>query len=186
MFKLKALIFVCAGLVPLSSPAFAGGDEFQRLYELYSSTSTPENYKQMLKHSLDRMSHLKNLRDKVLRAKQADVVFGIVRAYAVPNPAVGVKHPLIRVETSGPADKIEIRVYAPGGALKEEAVVLKPVRDLGDVHIYEYRFASEDTPYGSCTFTVRAFGKNFSDSEVSGPMVFVNAGNFNYGGGRGK
>ena len=166
---------VFAGIIVFSAVCLSAQERTARVYELYNSTSTPENYKRILKFSIDRLERTKKTRAEDMRAKKPYPVFKFGKVYAVPNPAVGVKHPVIHIE-AGLADKIEVKIYAPDGSLREEAVITDSPKIIKGVYAFEYRFVSNDTPYGTSTFMVRAFKTGFAPLETSGKMIFVNTG----------
>ncbi|OGR67014.1 MAG: hypothetical protein A2081_03320 [Elusimicrobia bacterium GWC2_61_19] len=155
--------------------SFAAENRTTKLYELYNSTSTPQVYKQLLKQRIDRHTRVEKLCFKAKSDQNAAPAFKLGDFYAIPNPAMGIKHPIIHIET-GLADKIEIKIYSPDGSLKEEAVVTAPAKVINGLYIYEYRFASDTTPYGTCIYTVKAFKAGASPVEGSGKMIFVNTG----------
>lgn len=165
-----SVFFVAASCLPsrLAAQSVSG-----RIYELYNSTSTPRNYKSLLKSGIVRIEFKRPEDWKIVDGKpeRSPLKFGAV--YAVPNPAIGVKHPVVHVET-GLVDGIEIKFFSPEGALIEEAVILEPVRMSSGVSVFEYKFASNDTPKGSCAYTVRAFRDGFAPIQVSGSIAFMN------------
>jgi len=163
------------GFILFPGNSFSADKRTAKVYELYNSTSTPQVYKQLLKQRIDRHERVEKLRSKAKSDQNAAPAFKLGNVYAIPNPAMGVKHPIIHIET-GLADKIEIKIYSPDGSLKEEAVVTAPAKVINDRHVYEYRFASEKTPYGTCTYTVKAFKAGAAPAEGSGKMIFVNMG----------
>jgi len=160
-----------------------------KLYQLYNSTATPANQKPRLKHFMDRMTRVEKMRAAKRAGKlapkatdpasagvaAADPAFKLGKVYAYPNPAVGVKHPVIHIE-AGLADKIEIKIYNNTGNLVEEAALTESPKLIRGVYAYEYKFASENTPYGTCSFTVRALKSGFAPVEASGKIIFVNMG----------
>lgn len=153
-------------LVSLTGRCEAGPKD--RLYELYNSTSTPEHYK----HSLEPVIRRREKLAAVIVRRQG---FKLGRVYAHPNPAIDFKHPVIHVE-AGIADSVEIKVYAPDGALAEKAVITCPPKIIKGVYAYEYKFASDNTPYGTCAYTVRAYKNGYPPLEVEGKLTFVKWG----------
>ena len=125
---------------------------------------------------MDRRERTDKLRANARLAKAADLVFKLGRVYAVPNPAVGVKHPVIHIE-AGLADKIEIKIYDFAGKLIEEAVLIEPPALIKGVCSYEYKFMSEDTPNGACNYTVKAYKNGKQPLEAAGRLIFVKMGN---------
>ena len=160
-----------------------------KLYELYNSTSTPASQKPRLKHLIDRRERIEKIRDakragkptsKAIEASSAgasaaDSAFKLGKVYAYPYPAVGVKHPVIHIE-AGLADKVEIKIYDNTGKLVEEALLTDPPKIIKGGYAYEHKFASENTPYGTCSFTARAFKSGFDPIETSGKIIFINTG----------
>jgi hypothetical protein len=167
-----------------------------KLYELYNSTATPPNQKQRLKHFINRRERIKKIRSSSRAARQsalsapaeaqtaevsfagaqvADPAFKLGKVYAYPNPAVGVKHPVIHIE-AGLADKVEIKIYNNTGKLVEEAVLTEPPKNIKGVYAYEYKFFSDNTPYGTCSYTIRVFKSGYEPIDASGKMMFINTG----------
>ncbi|MDD5210671.1 MAG: hypothetical protein PHV36_14880 [Elusimicrobiales bacterium] len=178
------LPFICS-----TGSSHAADKRTNKLYELYNSTPTPANQKPRLKHFIDRRERIEKIRDakragkptsKAIEATSIDApavdsTFKLGKVYAYPYPAVGVKHPVIHIE-AGLADKVEIKVYDNTGKLVEEALLTDPPKIIRGVYAYEYKFASENTPSGACSFTVRAFKSGFDPIETSGKMIFINMG----------
>ncbi len=166
-FMDRPKIFLCLLAAAVLAPAglFAQGRE-KRLYELYNSTATPVQYKRILERRIERAE----TRKRALSRR-----FKLGSVYSYPNPAMGVKHPVIHVE-AGLADKVEIKIYAPDGSLAEETVLTDPPKPIRGVYAYEYRFASENTPYGTCSYTVKAFKNGAAPLEASGRMFFLRTG----------
>lgn len=142
-----------------------------RLYELYNSTSTPKQYKRAMEPMIKRRERMDQI-----RAKHALTVFKLGQVYAIPNPAVGVKHPVIHVE-AGLADKVEIKIYDPAGKLVEEAALTEPPVFVGGVYAYEYKFLSNETPNGTYGYTVKAYKSGKQPIEASGGIMFIRTGN---------
>ena len=158
------------GFILSPGNSFASDKRTARLYELSDSTSTPKIHQQLLKQRLDRHERVEKLRSKAMTARKTATALKLGSIYAIPTPAIGVKHPLIHIET-GLADKVEIKIYSPEGSLIEEAVVTAPAKVINDRHVYEYRFASEKTPSGTCAYTVKAFKAGAAPAEGSGKIV---------------
>jgi hypothetical protein len=168
----KSVSFIIAIVVlPIVISGSAGAQPKGRLYELYNSSSVPAHYKRVLEHRIKR----RELMGKVL-SERALTAFKLGNVYAVPNPAVGVKHPVIHVE-AGLADKVEIKIYSPAGKLIEEAVLTDPPALIKGVYAYEYKFLSNNTPYGTCNYTVKAYKSGKQPIEASGRMIFIRMGN---------
>ncbi|MEK7720956.1 MAG: T9SS type A sorting domain-containing protein, partial [Elusimicrobiota bacterium] len=167
-----------------------------KLYELYNSTSTPASQKPRLKHFINRRERIEQIRGSSRAARQralstpvvdktggdpsvgavaADPTFKLGNVYAYPNPAVGVKHPVIHIEV-GLADKVEIKVYNNIGKLVEEAVLTETPKIIKGVYSYEYKFVSDNTPYGTCSYIIRVFKSGFEPIDASGKMMFINTG----------
>ena len=158
-------------VLPIVISGNAGAQPKGRLYEVYNSSSTPEHYKRALEPMVQRRERM----DKI-RAKYALTAFKFGNIYAIPNPAVGVKHPVIHIE-AGLADKVEIKIYDPAGNLIEEAVLTGPPMLINGVYAFEYKFLSDDTPYGTCTYTVKAYKSGKQPIEASGKIIFIRTGN---------
>jgi hypothetical protein len=170
MTNRSALFILAVVILPVLLSGGVSAQSKNRLYELYNSTSTPEHYKRALEPVIQRHERM----DKI-RAKHALTAFKFGGVYALPNPAVGVKHPVIHIE-AGLADKVEIKVYDSAGKLAEEAALMGPPTIIKGVYAYEYKFLSNDTPYGTCRFTVKAYKAGKEPIEAAGRMIFVKMG----------
>lgn len=103
---IAAVLFLL--VIFLLSASFAADKKASKLYELYNSTSTPENYKQTLKRSIDRKERAEKMRGYAKRAPgksalarpsgvrvagvssvpaAADPGFSLGEVYCYPNPA---------------------------------------------------------------------------------------------------
>mgnify|MGYP001605106750 CR=1 FL=1 len=189
------LLLVCS-IPSLETVPFAAEKRTDKLYELYNSASTPANQKPRLKQFINRRECIEKIRssgravrqcalstpaaDKIgalssVSAFAADPAFKLDKVYAYPNPAVGVKHPVIHIE-AGLADKVEIKIYNNTGKSVEEAVLTEPPKVINGVYAYEYKFISDNTPYGRCSYTVRVFKSGFEAIDASGEITFINTG----------
>lgn len=165
---------IAGGSVLLISGAHAQ-EQRGRVYELYNSTTTPQNYKRILKRVIDRAERVKTRNDGAPRTDKADPAFKLGRVYALPNPVMGAVSPIIHVE-AGLADKLEIQLFAPEGYLLEEASVIDQPKVLKGVYAFEYKLASSRTSYSNCVFKVKVFKSGFTPLEYSGNIVFLGAG----------
>lgn len=163
-------VFVISLLFPSSSP-FAADKKPDKLYELYNSTSTPKHYKRVMKSIIQRREQ----RDKAV-AKRALGVLKLGKVYALPNPAVGMTHPVIHIE-AGLADKVEIKIYDPAGKLIEEAALTEPPVMIKGAYAYEYKVLLNNAPYGTCDYTVKAYKAGQQSVETSGRIMFIKTGN---------
>ena len=163
------------------SSSHAAEKKINSFYELYTSTSTSAEHKRILKHFSDKKARIEKIRNSSRVARQralatsADPAFKLGKVYAYPNPAVGVKHPVIHIE-AGLADKAEIKIYDNTGKLVEETVLTEPPKIVKGVYAYEYRFASDNTPYGASSYSVRVFKSGFEPLDASGKIMFINLG----------
>ncbi|MBI5745001.1 MAG: hypothetical protein HY952_10695 [Elusimicrobia bacterium] len=176
MHRKKLFIFFLGMSLYSSSMLFAQGRD-NIFYDVYNSTSAPAAYRKHIGVRLkgrERFEKRKADR-KAARQQAVDPAFKLGKVYAYPNPAVGVKHPAIHIE-SGLADKVEIKIYSPAGALLEEAVITDTPKIMRGVYAYEYRFASDNTPSGTCSYQIRAYKTGETPLEASGSLVFVRMG----------
>lgn len=173
------LLLVCF-IACLASVPFAADKRIDKLYELYNSTSTPEDYRQILKRSIDRRERVEKLRDNARRAAQkralsvsvaikpsgvssvgtlaVDSVFKLGEVYCYPNPAKKT-NPIFHMET-GLADKVELKVYDTAGDLVHETVMtgMPQVIDdgQGPQYAYEYLWDVKNTGSGVYIFSMTA------------------------------
>jgi hypothetical protein len=190
-----AVIFLLP-FIGSTASSHAADKRTNKLDELYNSTSTPESQKPRLKQFINRRERIEQIRSSSRAARQralsapavdktggassvgavaADSTFKLGKVYSYPNPAVGVKHPIIHIE-AGLADKVEIKVYNNTGKLVEEAVLTETPKIIKGVYTYEYKFVSDNTPYGICSYTVRVFKSGFEPVDAAGKIIFINAG----------
>jgi len=168
----KPVSFIIAIVVlPIVISGSVSAQPKDRLYELYNSTTIPAHYKRVLEHRVRQCERMEQL-----RGKHTLTAFKLGNVYAIPNPAVGVKHPVIHVE-AGLADKVEIKIYSPAGKFIEEAVLTDPPTLIKGVYAYEYKFLMNDTPYGTCSYTVKAYKSGKQPIEASGRIMFIRIGN---------
>jgi hypothetical protein len=156
-------ICILGALLALS-PVVKAGDFDKRLFAISVSTAS----------SMTHHGHV--LGAAVARSERRQAALGrrfkLGKVYAYPNPAVGVKHPVIHVE-AGLADKAEVKIYGPDGALLETTLLTSPPEQKNGVYSYEYRFASENTPQGTCSYTVELFKKGAAPLKTSGKIFFI-------------
>lgn len=169
------IFFLGMSLYP-STILFAQGPD-NAFYEVYRSTSAPAAYRKHIGVRIKgrELFEKRKADRKAARHQTADPVFKLGNVYAYPNPAVGVKHPVLHIET-GLADKLEIKIYSPTGALLEETVLTDIPKIMRGVYVYEYKFASDNTPSGTCTYQIRAYKAGETPLEASGSFVFVRMG----------
>ena len=151
--------------------------DVSRFYEVYNSTSAPAAYRKHVGVMLKGRERLEARKTAKKAAKQqtADPAFKLGKVYVYPNPAVGIKHPVIHIE-AGLADKVEVKIFSPAGGLLEEAVLTDIPKIMHGVYAYEYRFASDNTPSGTCSYTIRAYKAGETPLEASGSLIFVRMG----------
>lgn len=171
MINRFALFIFSAVMLPVFLSGSVGAQPKGRVYELYNSTSTPKHYKRVMESIIQRREQ----RGKVI-AKRTLGSFKLGKVYAIPNPAVGVTHPVIHVE-AGLADKVEIKIYDPAGKLVEEATLTASPVIIKGVYAYEYKVLLNNAPYGICNYTVRAYKAGKQPIEASGRIMFIKTGN---------
>ncbi len=152
-----ALLFIASRGI-----SFAADKKDDKLYELYNSTSTPENYKRGLKHHIDRRERAEKMRGKARRtagnrvlaapAKVPGVLsavpaaaaaeFRLGEVYCYPNPAKKT-NPTFHIET-GLADKVELKLYDVSGDLVHETTLSGAPQLIddgqGQQYAYEYQW----------------------------------------------
>lgn len=166
-------------LVLSCSVSLAADKRAIKLYELYTSTSTPDNYKQILKRSIDRKERAEQLRGRAKRAAgtralskpaivraagvssvpaAADPGFSLGEVYCFPNPAKKT-NPTFHIET-GLADKVELKIYDVSGDIVHETVMTAPPQLIDDgqgpQYAYEYPWDVRNVGSGVYIFSMTA------------------------------
>ncbi len=167
---------LCSGcfLLLVFPVGILSASELSGYYDISRSTAAPAAYRRHIGAMLKGREKFEARRAGIKAAKSeaAARAFRFGKVYAKPNPAVGVKHPVIHIE-AGLADKVEVRIYDGAGALLEEADLTDAPKKVNGAYVYEYRFVSDNTPNGSCTFKVKAYKAGKESIETSGAMVFI-------------
>jgi len=174
---LLAAVFVLPHVFP-SGNSHAADKRTDKLYELYNSTSTPVNYKRILKRSIDRKERIEKLRANARRkAKRtalaapaavktagvpsaaplaADASFKLGEVYCYPNPAKKT-NPTFHIET-GLADRVGLRIYDVSGDLVHETTLTGPPQQIDDGQgpqlAYEYLWNTKNSGSGVYIFSV--------------------------------
>jgi len=172
-----AVIFFSA-FIGVSGGSHAADKRTDKLYELYGSTSTPVNYKRILKRSIDRRERIEKLRAKARRkakgaalaapaaVKTAGVLsaapptaaaaFKLGEVYCYPNPAK-MANPTFHIET-GLADRVGLKIYDVSGALVHETTLTGPPQQIDDGQgpqpAYEYLWDVKDIGSGVYIFSI--------------------------------
>jgi len=149
-----------------------------RIYELYNSTSTPENYKRLLKRSIDRQERAEKLRGKARRSvgkrglavpatnkttgvlsavpASAPAEFRLGEVYCYPNPAKRT-NPTFHIET-GLADKVELKLYDVSGDFVHETTLSGAPQLIDDgqgpQYAYEYQWDVRNAGSGVYIFSI--------------------------------
>ncbi len=175
-------IVVLAAVFVLSHILYSGysfaADKTDKLYELYNSTSTPKNYKRILKQSIDRKERVKKLRGNAGRTAKkhvlaapvsikaagvssvdilaADPAFKLGEVYCYPNPARKT-NPTFHIET-GLADRVELKIYDISGDLVHETALTGPPQQIDDGQgpqlAYEYLWDVKNAGSGVYIFSI--------------------------------
>ncbi|MBI5743263.1 MAG: hypothetical protein HY952_01815 [Elusimicrobia bacterium] len=175
MEKIASIVFIFVLLFIGSVGDFHAADKkTDKLYEIYKSTAAPAAYRSHIGAILKGREKFEARRAtiKSARTEAAARAFKFRLVYAQPNPAIGMKHPVIHIE-AGLADKVEVKIFDGSGALLEEATITDAPKNINGAYVYEYRFASENTPNGTCAYKVRAYRAGKEPIETSGNMVFI-------------
>jgi len=167
---------LCSSVAPVKS----SDKRTDKLYELYNSTSTPENYKRILKRRIDGLERVEKARGKARRypanpvlspsaparpiavlsaqPQAADDTFRLGEVYCFPNPAKRTD-PAFHIET-GLADKIELKIYDVAGDLVHETSLTGRPQVIDDgqgaQYAYEYLWSVKNTGSGVYIFSVTA------------------------------
>jgi len=174
---IAAVLFLL--VIFLLSASFAADKKASKLYELYNSTSTPENYKQTLKRSIDRKERAEKMRGYAKRAPgksalarpsgvrvagvssvpaAADPGFSLGEVYCYPNPAKRT-NPTFHIET-GLADKVELRLYDTAGDIVHEKILTGQPQLIDDgqgpQYAYEYPWDVKSVGSGVYIFSMTA------------------------------
>ncbi|HCC47151.1 MAG TPA: hypothetical protein DEQ38_03410 [Elusimicrobia bacterium] len=174
---IAAVIFLT--LVFSHGVSFAADKQAGKFYELYNSTSTPDNYKQILKRSIDRKERAEKLRGYARSAAEnralsipsvvrsagvssvpaaADPGFSLGEVYCFPNPAKKT-NPTFHIET-GLADKVELKIYDVSGDMVHETVLAAPPQLIDDgqgpQYAYEYPWDVRNVGSGVYIFSMTA------------------------------
>lgn len=174
---ISAAIFL--PVIFLHSASFSADKKASKLYELYNSTSIPENYKQTLKHSIDRKERAEQFRGRAKRAAgkralsrpsavraagvslvpaAADPGFSLGEVYCFPNPAKKT-NPTFHIET-GLADKVELRLYNTAGDIVHEKILTGQPQLIDDgqgpQYAYEYPWNVGNVGSGVYIFSMTA------------------------------
>lgn len=160
------------------SPSFATDKKIDKLYEVYNSTSTPENYKRVLKLSIDKKERAEKMRGNARRAARKRVLsapataktagvssvvpaaaaseFKLGEVYCYPNPAKKT-NPTFHIET-GLADKVDLKVYDVSGDIIHETTLSYTPQLIDDgqgpQYAYEYTWNVKGVGSGVYIFSM--------------------------------
>ena len=170
-----AVCFVMPFVVFFSC-SFAAGNKPNKLYELYNSTSTPENHKLILRHFIDKKERFEKMtaaRKHALSVPtavrtagvssaapvEADPGFSLGEVYCYPNPAKKT-NPTFHIET-GLADRVELKFYDVSGDIVHETVLTGQPQVIDDgqgpQYAYEYLWDVRNVGSGVYIFSMTSW-----------------------------